>query len=654
MRYKRRVGRRDRQPGPPAHPAGGDHLVGDPADHRARHVRLGDADLLRRRAGRRPTPSSTSSPPSSGCGRSSIPEGPREINTLHLPVGQPVKLTMTSQDVIHSFYVPAFRVKQDVLPGRYTTIWFEPTEVGTYHLFCAEYCGAEHSLMGGSVVVMAPQDYEAWLAGSLGGSSLLASGADLFQRLSCDTCHREAAGAAVAGAVAGRPLRPPGGAGGRRLAGRRRELPARVDRRPAGEGGRRLAADHAHLQGAGERGAAQRAGRLHPLAQAGRRARDRLARRQFPTRGRGEHEHQRSEPPAAELPERRLQPQVVAAHPRPQADRHPLHGVDHALLRPRRDLRAARPAGAAHPQGRPAGARHLQPHVHHARHHHGLLLPDPVGAGGAGQLPGADHDRGQGPRLPAHQPGELVPLHDRRHHHPLRHPDGRGGHRLDLLHALLHHLLEQLRGADHRRHLHRRLLVDLHRPELHRHHPPHAGAGPDLVPAAAVHLVALRHQPGDRARHPGGGHHPGPGGGGAHPPAGDLRPGAGRRPDPLPAPVLVLLAPGGLHHDPAGDGGGQRADRRLRPQEGLRLPLRRLRLDRHRRPRLPGLGPPHVRHRPVDLRGDGLLGLVDAGGHPLGGQGLQLDGDPLPGVDLARRRRCSTRWGSSASSPSAG
>ena len=140
------------------------------------------------------------------------PEGPREINTLHLAVGQPVKLTMTSQDVIHSFYVPAFRVKQDVLPGRYTTIWFEPTEVGTYHLFCAEYCGAEHSLMGGSVVVMAPQDYEAWLAGSLGGSSLLASGADLYQRLSCDTCHREAAG---------RPSRAPSLAG---LFGRQVEL----------------------------------------------------------------------------------------------------------------------------------------------------------------------------------------------------------------------------------------------------------------------------------------------------------------------------------------------------------------------------------------------------------------------------------------------
>jgi cytochrome c oxidase subunit II len=122
------------------------------------------------------------------------PEGPREINTLHVPLGQSVKLTMTSQDVIHSFFVPAFRVKQDVLPGRYTTVWFKPTRVGTYHLFCAEYCGTEHSLMGGSVVVMEPEDYETWLAGSLGGSTMLASGADLFQRLACNTCHTDAPG----------------------------------------------------------------------------------------------------------------------------------------------------------------------------------------------------------------------------------------------------------------------------------------------------------------------------------------------------------------------------------------------------------------------------------------------------------------------------
>ncbi|MEI7642851.1 MAG: cytochrome c oxidase subunit II [Chloroflexales bacterium] len=89
--------------------------------------------------------------------------GKRENNELHVPIGRPVRLIMTSQDVIHSFYVPAFRVKQDVLPGRYTALWFEATQIGQYHLFCAEYCGTEHSLMGGTVTVMSLSDYQAWL-----------------------------------------------------------------------------------------------------------------------------------------------------------------------------------------------------------------------------------------------------------------------------------------------------------------------------------------------------------------------------------------------------------------------------------------------------------------------------------------------------------
>lgn len=123
------------------------------------------------------------------------PTGQREINTLHVPVGQPIKLTMISQDVIHSFYVPAFRVKMDVLPGRYTTVWFEATKAGEYHLFCAEYCGADHSRMIGSVIAMSPSDYEAWLAtggvqtGEAPGGSLAAQGEQLFQQLGCSGCH---------------------------------------------------------------------------------------------------------------------------------------------------------------------------------------------------------------------------------------------------------------------------------------------------------------------------------------------------------------------------------------------------------------------------------------------------------------------------------
>src|ERR1700752_2157170 len=115
-------------------------------------------------------------------------EGHQEINEMHVPVGRDVRMIMTSQDVIHSFYVPAFRIKQDVLPGRYTTAWFHATKPGTYHLFCAEYCGTMHSGMVWSVVVMEPKDYEAWMGG--GGSQPLAvTGEKLFTELGCITCH---------------------------------------------------------------------------------------------------------------------------------------------------------------------------------------------------------------------------------------------------------------------------------------------------------------------------------------------------------------------------------------------------------------------------------------------------------------------------------
>src|SRR6202140_2438493 len=117
-------------------------------------------------------------------------EGQREINELHVPVGRDVKLIMTSQDVIHSFYVPAFRIKQDVLPGRYTTAWFRATKPGVYHLFCSQYCGTMHSGMIGQVVVMEPAQYEAWLSGGGTSGSLAASGDTLFQQLGCSTCHR--------------------------------------------------------------------------------------------------------------------------------------------------------------------------------------------------------------------------------------------------------------------------------------------------------------------------------------------------------------------------------------------------------------------------------------------------------------------------------
>src|SRR6202167_5204348 len=117
------------------------------------------------------------------------PEGPREINELHVPVGVPVKLTMTSQDVIHDFYIPAFRVKKDVLPGRYSQIWFQPTETGTFHLFCAQYCGADHAEMLGWVYVMSPADYAAWLAGGVPSQTMQQSGELIFNKLGCASCH---------------------------------------------------------------------------------------------------------------------------------------------------------------------------------------------------------------------------------------------------------------------------------------------------------------------------------------------------------------------------------------------------------------------------------------------------------------------------------
>jgi cytochrome c oxidase subunit II len=117
-------------------------------------------------------------------------EGQREINELHIPVGRAVKLTMTSEDVIHSFYVPAFRTKMDVLPGRYTTTWFTPTKPGKYHLFCAEYCGTKHSGMIGYIYVMEPQEYQAWLSGGAASGSLASNGEKLFQDLACANCHK--------------------------------------------------------------------------------------------------------------------------------------------------------------------------------------------------------------------------------------------------------------------------------------------------------------------------------------------------------------------------------------------------------------------------------------------------------------------------------
>ena len=143
-------------------------------------------------------------------------EGPREMNELHIPVGKSIKLTMTSEDVIHSFYVPAFRTKADVVPGKYTFIGFQATKPGTYHLFCAEYCGTKHSEMGGWIHVLPQDEFDKWLAEKIKNAhvsvsantttptsissinesiSIVAKGEKLFQDLKCISCHSATSGA---------------------------------------------------------------------------------------------------------------------------------------------------------------------------------------------------------------------------------------------------------------------------------------------------------------------------------------------------------------------------------------------------------------------------------------------------------------------------
>jgi cytochrome c oxidase subunit 2 len=117
-------------------------------------------------------------------------DGQNEINELHVPLGRAVKITFTSEDVLHSLFFPAFRTKADAIPGRYSSVWFTPTKLGEFHLFCAEYCGTRHSGMVGRVVVMEPADYQAWLTGGAVGGSLSQRGEQLFNDLSCNTCHR--------------------------------------------------------------------------------------------------------------------------------------------------------------------------------------------------------------------------------------------------------------------------------------------------------------------------------------------------------------------------------------------------------------------------------------------------------------------------------
>ena len=123
------------------------------------------------------------------------PGGQHEINALHVPIGRPVQLTMISQDVFHSFSIPDFRVKREVIPGRYSTVWFEATTPGVYHIFCTQYCGTKHSGMIGEVTVLTPEDYKKWTEESTSGMSLAQNGERLFASMGCNSCHSGTAAA---------------------------------------------------------------------------------------------------------------------------------------------------------------------------------------------------------------------------------------------------------------------------------------------------------------------------------------------------------------------------------------------------------------------------------------------------------------------------
>ena len=139
------------------------------------------------------------------------PEGKSEIDELHVPLGVPVKLLMTSEDVIHDFSIPAFRIKRDVLPGRYTTEWFQATKTGEFHLFCAQYCGTNHSAMVGRVVVMDPADFQAWLGAVPRSPSMAENGGRLFAKLNCGTCHADSRKAPSLAGTFGSPVPLAGG-----------------------------------------------------------------------------------------------------------------------------------------------------------------------------------------------------------------------------------------------------------------------------------------------------------------------------------------------------------------------------------------------------------------------------------------------------------
>ena len=179
---------------------------------------------------------------------------------------------MTSEDVIHSFFVPAFRTKQDVVPGRYSTTWFKPTKPGKYHLFCAEYCGTNHSGMIGWIYVMEPQDYQAWLSGGASTGTLAETAQKLFQDLACANCHKpDGSGRCpILVGLFGKTVQLTGGGTVKADEAYIRESILQ----PAGQDRGRLSADHAHLSGPGHRRERAAVDRIHQVAGARSRRRN--------------------------------------------------------------------------------------------------------------------------------------------------------------------------------------------------------------------------------------------------------------------------------------------------------------------------------------------------------------------------------------------
>ena len=326
----------------------------------------------------------------------------------------------------------------------------------------------------------------------------------------------------------------------------------------------------------------------------------------------------------------------MAAHHRPQAHRHAVPDFDQCFLLDRRFVRHAGSPGVADSGGRSDAGGYLQQGIHHARHHHGVFLPDSVGSGGARQFSCAADDRGEGPGVSPHQPAELVHLRGGRLPLALHDHHRRGRYRLDVLHAAEHRILQHPRHHRSAFGVHRRLLFDLYRPELHRHHSPHARPRDDLAAAALVPLVELRGGGHHGAGHAGAGGHAAAGGIGARLQHRRLQSGTGRRPAALPAPLLVLLAPGGVHHDPARHGRGQRNHSLFLAQAGVRLQRGGAGQHWHCGSRLPGVGSPHVRRRHFALRRIGILAAQLSRRDSIRHQGLRLVGHDVQGLDPLR------------------